>query len=336
MLEHANHLMRKVWSQLEVSCREEGVKRFMVEASTEMSPVKEKQKTAFQQARTRVVKIMKEEEEERKKEVQEKSRKVCDDKKREEENDLVKQAAVVPQPPAGTPEENVQGASANCSPPKAGEEPGTNASEEVPILAQDRAREEEGEDSLVIGSPADEEVGLQLQGAKQSEGSQVPSILETLRVKDQKWTPPQGHRRCSGNCLGCQRKCKDLGLDDCQSCHLNKVKNTNSNGCCNRDACTNLRVVKVKKIKNSQGDESLSAAQPELSQVDSIVNDFEKKGVDKENKDTEEILQKGQKRNRDKGGTPEDMKRSRQIARTTGAGGTSKLIAPRKSSLLQN
>ena len=77
MLENADALMRKVWSQLELSCREEGVKRFMIEASTEMSPVKEKMKTAFQQAMTRVVEIMKEEEKEKKNEVEEKRRKAA-------------------------------------------------------------------------------------------------------------------------------------------------------------------------------------------------------------------------------------------------------------------
>ena len=65
MLEQADKLMRKVWSQLEASCREEGVKRYMIEASTEMSPAKEKPETALQQARTPVVLIMREEEEER-------------------------------------------------------------------------------------------------------------------------------------------------------------------------------------------------------------------------------------------------------------------------------
>ena len=164
----------------------------------------------------------------------------------------------------------------------------------------------------------------------------VPSITETLRVKGQKWTPPQGHRRCSGNCSGCQRKCKELLLDDCQSCYLNKVKNTNSNGCCNRDACTNLRVIKGKKIKNSLEEESPPAGLFELSQVDSIINDFEKKGVDKENKDMEEDLKKGKKRHIAKGGTPEDMKRSSQIARITVTGGTSKLITPRKPSFPSN
>ena len=226
--------------------------------------------------------------------------------------------------------------SALFSPPKAVEEPGTSAiEEEPPTLPQNKARKKD-DDSLSVGSPAEEEAVMHLQEAIQPAGRPVPGVKETLRVKGQKWTPPQGHRRCSGNCSGCQRKCKELLLDNCQSCYLNKVKNTNSNCCCNRDACTNLKVIKVKKIKNSMEEESPPAGLFELSQVDSIVNDFEKKGVDKENKDMEEDLKKGQKRHRAKGGTPEDMKRSSQIPRTTGTGGTSKLIAPRKPSFLSN
>ena len=147
--------------------------------------------------------------------------------------------------------------------------------------------------------------------------------------------PPQGKRRCSGNCTGCQRKCKDLGLDECQSYYLNKVKNTNSNGCCNRDACTNLRTIKPKKIKNS-GDDLLTGDQSEQSQVNTIVHDFESKGADKDNRELEEEIQKGLKRARVKGGTPEDQKRNSQIARLNSVGGASKLIAPRKSLLHTN
>ena len=261
---------------------------------------------------TRVVEIMKEEEKEKKNEVEEKRRK----------------AAVVSQPSAEATIEYAQGASAICSSPEEGKEPETLASKEEQTLLQDKAREKEDEDILVRGSLDDVEADSQLQ---ESEGRQVPDIPETLRVKGQKWTPPQGHRRCSGNCLGCQRKCKDLGIEDCQSCHLNTLKNTNSNGSCNRDACTNLRVIKPKKGKSNLGEESLLAAQSELSQVDSIVNNFEKKGVENENQDMEEDIKKGLKRNRVKGGTPEDIKRSSQIARTTGTGGTSRLVAPKKA-----
>ena len=80
----------------------------------------------------------------------------------------------------------------------------------------------------------------------------------------------------------------------------------------------------MKKLKNQEDESllgSLSADQAKLSQVDSIVNDFENKGVDKDNREREEDLQKGSKRVRVKGGTPEDQKRNSQIARLSILGG---------------
>ena len=64
VLDQADTLLRKIWSQLEEPCREEGVKRYMIEASTDMSPAKKKSMTALQQARNRVLKLLREEEEE--------------------------------------------------------------------------------------------------------------------------------------------------------------------------------------------------------------------------------------------------------------------------------
>ena len=74
MLNNEDALMRKVWSQLEEPCMEEGVKRYMVEASTKMSPAKEKRKTAMQSARKSVVEHKKKEENENKKKSEEEKR----------------------------------------------------------------------------------------------------------------------------------------------------------------------------------------------------------------------------------------------------------------------
>ena len=60
-LDQADSLMRKLWSQLERACKEEGVKRFQVEASSPASPVKEKPKTELQKARLRVIELLEEE-----------------------------------------------------------------------------------------------------------------------------------------------------------------------------------------------------------------------------------------------------------------------------------
>ena len=97
-LDQADELLQKVWSQLEVPYREEGVKRYMIEASTEMSPVKSKPKSAFQQAQRHVVTLLREEEEERKEEDEQKRRKDCGDKNGEEEEVQVLQEAVIEKP----------------------------------------------------------------------------------------------------------------------------------------------------------------------------------------------------------------------------------------------
>ena len=57
-LVHADGLMRKVWSQLEKPCREEGVKRFQIEASSQVTPPRIKRLTGFQRARAKVAEII--------------------------------------------------------------------------------------------------------------------------------------------------------------------------------------------------------------------------------------------------------------------------------------
>ena len=108
----------------------------------------------------------------------------------------------------------------------------------------------------------------------------------------------------------------------------------NDNGCCNRGPCTNLRQIKTKKEKLALNDESISVKQTELSQVDNIISNFESKGLDKEHRELEDDLEKGNKRRREKGSTPEALQKTSQIARLSLAGGQSKLAAPGKVSLL--
>lgn len=127
--------------------------------------------------------------------------------------------------------------------------------------------------------------------------------------------------------MGCQTKSKELNVQDCQSCHINKLRMNNNNGCCNRGPCTNLRQVKGKKDKQALGTDSMSVKQEEQSHVDNIINDFESKGL-------EDDLEITKKRVREKGSTPEALKKSSQIARLSMAGGQSKLTAPGKVSLL--
>ena len=57
----ADGLLRKVWHQLERPCAQEGVKRYMIEASSEMTPVRLKPPTMFMKARAKVKEIIEEE-----------------------------------------------------------------------------------------------------------------------------------------------------------------------------------------------------------------------------------------------------------------------------------
>ena len=58
----ADGLLRKVWHQLERACTQEGVKRYQIEASSQLTPVRVKPPSMFMKARTRVKEIMDEEE----------------------------------------------------------------------------------------------------------------------------------------------------------------------------------------------------------------------------------------------------------------------------------
>ena len=161
----------------------------------------------------------------------------------------------------------------------------------------------------------------QKKGNDKTIGQPLPGDdLEVERVPGQKWTPPPGKRRCSGNCVGCQTKCKKLNLQDCHSCHLNKVRMTNNNGCCNIGPCTNMKQIKAKKEK--QGDESISGQLAENSNVDNNISNFENEGHDQDPKELEEDLHNIRKRNREKGGTSEALQKMSQIARLSVAGGT--------------
>ena len=59
----ADALLRKLWDRLEKTCKQENVKQYQIEASTPMTPVKEKPLTELRKAREMVRKIMKENEE---------------------------------------------------------------------------------------------------------------------------------------------------------------------------------------------------------------------------------------------------------------------------------
>ena len=167
MLTNADALMRKIWSQLEEPCREEGMKRFMVEASTQMSPAKEKRKTALHNARNCVVEHMREEEKESKKKAEEEERKISKNVTDEEEGEVVENLilpTVGEKPPSGAPEAQKP----------VEKETGTM---EKPVL--------EGDNTVMTSD-------LQKKKEEPNGGQPVTAEgLETVRVKAQNWTPPQ-------------------------------------------------------------------------------------------------------------------------------------------------
>ena len=340
LLNNEDELMRKVWSQLEVPCKEEGVKRFMVEASTQMSPAKERQKTALQKARQRVGEHLREEEQDRKKTANEEQSRATEKARSEEVADItvhgsnaqkmIEGAGVLP---ANMTQEGTK--EIPTAETVVVHKPGENKGSPVkkPEL-EDEDSEEMREKRNLKETPVVND-DLQEQRTDKIADQSVPTEgLDTMRVRGQKWTPPSGKRRCSGNCEGCRRKCKELNLSDCHNCYLNKVRMNNHNGCSNRGPCTNMRQVKVKKEKNTMEEEPLSEERLEISKVDNIISDFESKGMDKEHRELEDELHNNKKRSREKGGTPEALKKTSQIARLNVTVGQSKLTAPGRSSLL--
>ena len=177
--------------------------------------------------------------------------------------------------------------------------------------------------------------------------------LEVKRVKEQKWIPPDGKRRCGG-CQGCQNKCEDQGVDDCHCCHLNKTKE-GKNGCCNRKECTNLKPAMIKGVKNKTAGKNNSLAESLLGellekspsatskvgtqlvtfhpgQVENLAKDLESKGKAEKEEDTAV----DGKRRRPEGDTPPDQKRTSKMPTMRKDTGGSQMQPPVKTSTLIN
>ena len=219
MLDKADALMRKVWNQLEVPCREEGVRRYMVEASTLMSPAKEKKKTAIQKARSCVAEHLKVEEETKRKNIaEEELRKTKESEVRVEDevDTTLQKTTLVGIPPQSENEEH---------PPAEASEPPQLAEKEIEPVGRQALENEvsvekivekiapghlqETEEEKEEESTSKEDSSLQ-RPEDNKNACQSVEELDTLRVKGQKWTPPAGKRRCSGNCVGCQKNAKIL------------------------------------------------------------------------------------------------------------------------------
>ena len=213
--------------------------------------------------------------------------------------------------------------------------------ETIPAARVASVQVEVGESSVLPKKSGDMEPSSQPSVAKQ----------EVVRVKEQKWTPPEGKRRCN-QCSGCQKKCKEQGLEDCSSCDPNKTKG-GKNGCFNREECTNLKPTKVKdtKIKSvgknsiladsllgdllqkspsatSQVGTQIVTFQP--GQVESLAKDLEVKGKSEK----EEDAACDGKRRRPEGETPPDQKRTSKMPMMKKDAGGSRVLPVKATSLI--
>ena len=102
-------------------------------------------------------------------------------------------------------------------------------------------------------SMAEQESDIERQDEEKREQTEEGSS-EVLRVKAQRWQPPEGMRRCGHNCSGCSKRCTELGLENCQNCHMRKNTERNTgekvtgNVCYNRGECVNLRTLRGRSM----------------------------------------------------------------------------------------
>ena len=152
----------------------------MIEASTDMSPVKEKPKTALQQARSRVISLLRKEEEEKKKTAEQKEQKESENINRDEDTE----SDAVLKPSAGTLE-----AQAAAEEEKSQHrEKTTTSGPKKSLTLEDHATREQEE--ALPETPTNREAAPLLQEAVQPAGRLETGLTETLRVKGQKWIPP--------------------------------------------------------------------------------------------------------------------------------------------------
>ena len=316
---NADGLMRKIWSQLEKPCKEEGVRRYQIEASSQVTPPRVKPQTGFQRARSRVKEIIMKEAERQAKEGENVEKRESAEAQVDDTN--YEHSAVVPERIVeGDKEENkgVQKAADNIL-EKQAREPGP-----VPLSPT--------EDISALKEP-------------------MPDS-EIVRVKKQRWTPEAGFRRCGLKCQGCAEKCSEQGLEDCQNCHLNKTKKKNNNPCANRGECKDPKpaMMQKPKVQGKKYTSQLEASHKEQSleksprtssvvgkqvvsfvqdHVEGLVKKIEKNG----NEEAEDENQGGKKRRIEAGSTPEDQKRVSKIAMCK-IGGGSKIGPPTETQSL--
>ena len=331
------------------------MKRYQIEASSQVTPARVKQLTELQRARARVVEILKEEEERRaeEKQVEEQDKSEMNIAHTETSEDVEVEAARETRDEEGRSQQdktqNQQSMLESTVRETQGVQKECAGADVQALKGNDKNSTEAGKSELGLakGSPEGKDMSLRLRERSVQENETEVGIIE--RVKRQKWTPDPGFRRCGHQCLGCALKCAEQGIEDCQNCHLNKTKKKNNNPCANRKECTDPKPAMMQKPKasgkkNSQLTVSKKEDKLEKSprssslvgnqlveyvpdHVEGQVKIIEKNSVE----GAEEDLQ-GDKRRREEGGTPEDQKRVSKVAMSK-FGGASKIAQP---TLLQN
>ena len=203
-MDHADGLMRKMWSQLERPCREEGVKRYQLEASSQVTPPKMKHQTGLEKARAKVTIILKMEAERRAKD------------KKYTESRATKEAQVQVE----NTEKDISGNNSTCQKQEdleilheaeklrdINEEGGAQLSEMVSSSGKEALAKEHCPEQDPPKGKDLTKVNIKEKSTKE-EG-------EKIRVKKQRWIPEAGFRRCGLKCPGCAEKCAEQGIEDC-------------------------------------------------------------------------------------------------------------------------
>ena len=319
-LEDSDVLLRKVWNRLEKVCKQEGIKRYQIEARTSVTPAKTRPPTELEKARERVKELLDMEKESRRKKIRKEEEEIQERAQLQKKSERLSRLLLSWQRhllnSIGEQEKSYPLA--------------------LTYLEEGESREQVDQDltdrKVVQG---------QQTGHDMSEDDDAEAEESVSRIKKAKWIPPEGWRRCGHGCEGCASKCAEQGLEDCQGCYLNKANGGSSNSCHNRGECKNLKEQKPpeerrartkSKIAGRRETASLSitrncsasrspatmtkvgsqlvVSKPEL--VKEVVGALEERGGKTKSL---EIAKAAGKREREKSGfTPENEKKASKIA----------------------
>ena len=227
MAKAADKTLRKIWSSIEEPCKQEGVKRYLLEASSPMTPKKLKPKSEFSKTRALVGKVLKEaseQESREKKQLEEEAK----DMKRLEDEELLRVAESNKEVPI-VEEQNVEEILIEGTPQKK-EDSGNK--EEDKLEATNRMEDKEAE----VSTNTAEEDKTETAPLNSETGSKETTGKKKAKRKNE--NDPESHmKRCGEGCEGCRKKCAEQGRDDCTNCTANKRNKYTKNPCFNRRQC---------------------------------------------------------------------------------------------------